>query len=93
MTRESSIETYLRERVKAVGGYCIKLNPMGNVGIPDRLVLLPGGVAVFVECKKPKGGVVGRLQTWWRSELIGLGFPHRYVFTREDVDLLLEVFG
>lgn len=93
MTRESSIETYLRERVLAAGGRCIKLNPMGNVGIPDRLVLLPEGVVVFVECKKPKGGAIGRLQTWWRDELIGLGFPHRFVFTRSDVEKLMEAFA
>lgn len=93
MTRESSIETYLRERVKVAGGYCIKLNPMGNVGIPDRLVLLPEGVIVFVECKKPRGGVVSRAQTRWRDRLLDMGLSHRFVWTRADVDELLEVFG
>lgn len=92
MTREKSIETYLCKQVKVAGGYCIKLSPLGNVGIPDRLVLLPGAVVVFVECKKPKGGVVSRLQKWWRDEIGKLGFEHRFVFTREDVDQLMEDF-
>lgn len=91
MTRESSIETYLRKQVKAAGGLCIKMSPAGVVGIPDRLVLLPGGVVVFVECKKPRGAVVARLQKHWRDELVRLGFRHEYVFTREEVDNLMEV--
>lgn len=93
MTRESSIETYLTKRVRARTGRCIKLSPVGVVGIPDRLVLLPGGVAVFVECKKPKDAKIGRLQKWWKGELERLGFEHRYVFTREDVDQLMEDFA
>jgi hypothetical protein len=94
MIREESIEAYLRRRVKAAGGLCIKLNPAGYVGIPDQLVLLPGGVAVFVECKKPKNAKVARLQDWWRDkQILRLGFAHRYVFTREDVAEMMEVFG
>jgi len=94
LMREESIETYLRRRVKAAGGLCIKLSPFGQVGIPDRLVLLPGGVVVFVECKKPKNAKVARLQEWWRDkQILRLGFAHRFVFTREDVDELMEVFG
>lgn len=93
MTRESSIETYLRKRVRDAGGLCIKLVPAGYVGIPDRLVLLPGGLVVFVECKKPRGGVVSRAQTRWRDRLLDMGLSHRFVWTRADVDELLEVFG
>jgi hypothetical protein len=90
VTRESSIEGYLRKQVEAAGGLCIKLSPVGYVGIPDRLVLLPGGRVMFVEVKKPKGGLVAKAQVWWRDRLVGLGMTHRYVFTREDVDGLLE---
>jgi hypothetical protein len=93
VVREHSIESYLRSRVKDAGGLCIKLNPFGYVGIPDRLVLLPGGVVVFVECKKPKHAKVARLQRLWADKLAGMGFAHRYVFTREDVDEMMEVFG
>lgn len=88
--REASVETYLRDQVKAAGGLCVKLNPASNVGIPDRLVVLPGGWIVFCEVKKPKGGVIGRLQGWWCEELRRLGCRHRYVFDRDEVDGLLE---
>ena len=93
MVREVSVETYLRKRVKEAGGLCIKLAPAGNVGIPDRLLLLPGGVLVFVECKKPRGAKVARLQGWWRDRLVGLGFAHRYTFTRDEVKAIMEEFA
>ena len=88
--REESVETHLFRKVKAARGLCIKLNPMGVVGIPDRLVLLPGGRLAFVECKKPKNGRVARLQFWWRDKLVEMGFPHRFVWTKEDVDGMME---
>jgi hypothetical protein len=91
--REASVETYLRGRVKDAGGLCIKLNPAGYVGIPDRLVLLPGGVLVFVECKKPRGAKIARLQYYWRDRLVGLGFAHHYAFTRAEVDEIMEDFA
>lgn len=93
MIRERSVESHLRSQVKAAGGLCIKLNPAGNVGLPDRLMLLPGGVMVFVECKKPRGAKIGRLQDWWRDRLIGLGFYHAYAYTRGDVDELIKEFS
>ena len=88
--REASIETYLRGRVKDAGGLCIKLSPASYVGIPDRLVVLPGGWIVFVEVKKPNGGQIGKLQHWWRARLIELGCRHRFALTREDVDGIME---
>ena len=90
MTREAGIEGYLRAMVTGAGGLCVKLNPASYVGIPDRLVVLPGGFTVFVEVKKPKGGVVGKAQYIWRDRIQTLGVRHRFVFTRDDVDEMLE---
>jgi hypothetical protein len=88
--REESVETHLFRAVKAARGLCVKLSPLGAVGIPDRLVLLPGGRVAFVECKKPKNGRIARLQFWWRDKLIEMGFLHRFVLTKQDVDELME---
>ena len=52
MTRESVIETYLTDRVKALGGEVRKVAWVNRSSAPDRLVLLPGR-AVFVEVKRP----------------------------------------
>jgi hypothetical protein len=92
MVREASIEGYLRARVKDSGGLCVKLNPAGYAGIPDRLVVLPGGWIAFVEVKKPQGGAVGKAQFVWRGMLMALGARHAFAFTRDDVDEILEAW-
>lgn len=51
--REKSIEQALVKAVKAAGGICPKFVSPGFDGMPDRLVLLPGGTAGFVEVKAP----------------------------------------
>lgn len=93
MVREVSVESYLRAQVKKARGICIKLNPLGNVGVPDRLVLLPGGVMMFVEVKKPRGAKVARLQVWWCDRLRALGFRSVFAFTRDEVDAIMEEFA
>jgi len=50
---ESVIEKALCKRVKAIGGKCEKFTSPGRRSVPDRLVTLPGGRIIFVECKAP----------------------------------------
>ena len=90
--REALVENKLGILVYKAGGMCVKLSPMNYVGIPDRMVLLPGGRLVFVECKKPKRGKIAKIQGWWRDRLIGLGFEHRYVFTKDEAKQVVEEF-
>lgn len=40
--RESVVESYLKRRVKTLGGHCFKLRFINRIGAPDRLILLPG---------------------------------------------------
>lgn len=51
--RESIIEKHLVAAVKAAGGIAYKFVSPGRRSVPDRIVLLPGGRIVFVECKAP----------------------------------------
>ncbi|EDR2105050.1 VRR-NUC domain-containing protein [Salmonella enterica subsp. enterica] len=51
--RENIIEKHLVAEVKKVGGVAYKFISPGRRSVPDRLVLLPGGRLVFVECKAP----------------------------------------
>ena len=51
--RERDVERYLRERVKQLGGRAYKFVSPGNNGVPDRIVMLPGGKLFFVELKAP----------------------------------------
>lgn len=48
--RESKIEAYLVERVKALGGEVRKVNWIGRRGAPDRLVMLPARARPAPDC-------------------------------------------
>ena len=83
---EKEIEAALRKAVEAAGGKCLKWVCPGWSGVPDRIVLLPGGRIIFVETKRPKGGKLSALQKWWRDELWGLGFSYATVWNDKDVE-------
>lgn len=51
--REKTIEQKFRTAVRAAGGMAVKFTSPGLDGMPDRLVLLPGGRMAFVEVKAP----------------------------------------
>ena len=78
--REKTIEQKLVQSVKAHGGICPKLVCPGMAGMPDRLVLLPGGKMGFVEVKAP-GEKPRPLQTARHRILSWLGFK---VFVLDD---------
>ena len=51
--RERHVEELLCREVRNIGGIAFKFVSPGIIGVPDRLVLIPGGVASFVELKAP----------------------------------------
>jgi hypothetical protein len=71
--REREIERRLAKAVKKVGGMCPKFISPGFDGMPDRLILLPGGRIAFVEVKAT-GGKPRPLQTARHEQLRRLGF-------------------
>lgn len=85
--KESTIEAYLRDQVKELGGKAYKFVSPGNDGVPDRLVCLPGGRVVFVELKAP-GKTPTPLQRARHKELRKLGFV---VFGRVDSKLNVDI--
>lgn len=70
---ESNIERQFKKAVGRQGGKALKLTCPGTAGMPDRLVLLPGGRALFVELKAP-GKKMRPLQQKRRKQLQDLGF-------------------
>lgn len=88
MQLERDIERALVGMVKRHGGLCLKWVCPGFSGVPDRIVLLPGGRVVFVEVKRPRGGRLSELQMWWAGKLKKLGFHHVYIYNRADIELL-----
>lgn len=51
--RESAVERKLVQMVRALGGRAIKLRNTTRIGDPDRIVVLPYGVTLYVEVKRP----------------------------------------
>jgi len=50
---EQTIERYLVNRIKQLGGTCEKFLSPNRRSVPDRIVILPGGEVIFVEMKAP----------------------------------------
>ena len=85
---ERDIEKYLVTKVKALGGQALKFTSPGNAGVPDRIVLLPGGRVIFVELKQP-GKKPTALQRVVMAKLRGLGFRATWTDSKEGVDEIL----
>ena len=94
---EKALEAELRERCKALGWMCIKLTSQYQRGLPDRLILMPGGRVCFAEIKTT-GKKPTALQKVTHERLRALGYRVEVVDTSESldnliVDLLYEVQG
>ncbi len=86
---EKSIENVLRKAVEDEGGVCLKWTCPGHRGVPDRMILFPGGVIAFVELKRPGAKVkAGCLQEWWREKLASFGFSCYEISTAEQAQQL-----
>ena len=70
---EKSIEKKLADAVKKRGGLAPKFVSPGLDGMPDRIVLMPGGRLAFVEVKAP-GKKLRPLQEARHRKLRELGF-------------------
>ncbi|MCR4708150.1 MAG: VRR-NUC domain-containing protein [Clostridiales bacterium] len=84
--KEKQIEQILVREVRAKGGICPKLVSPGTGGMPDRIILLPGGVIAFAELKAP-GRKPGPLQAVRINQLRKLGFP---VYVIDSPDMIGE---
>jgi hypothetical protein len=89
--REAEVEAYLVGSVERLGGKTAKLTVRGQRGWPDRLVLLPGGIVLFVELKRPKGGVMSAVQKEMHIKIWQLGARVCRVNTIEQIDELLRM--
>ena len=80
--KEKAIEKKLILAIKDMGGIALKFMSPGFDGMPDRIVLLPGGLLGFVEVKVP-GKVPRPLQEARHRMLRNLGFK---VFVLDGAD-------
>jgi hypothetical protein len=89
MAAEKKLEQKLVKAVKEKGGICPKLVSPGTDGMPDRMVLLPGGRIIFIEVKAP-GKKPRPLQELRHRQLRKLGFM---VSMLDNAGLIPEILG
>ena len=87
--REREVEAALVKAVKARGGICPKWVSPGLDGVPDRIVLLPGGKVGFVELKAP-GEKPRKLQIARMGQLERLGYKCFVCDSIELIDSILK---
>ena len=87
--REKTIEKKLVIAIKDMGGIALKFMSPGFDGMPDRIVLLPGGRMGFVEVKAP-GKVPRPLQEARHRMLRMLGFRVYVLDTVDQIGGILD---
>ena len=87
--REKNIESRLVAEVRRRGGLAPKFVSPGLDGVPDRLILLPGGKFAFAELKAP-GKTLRPLQALRKRQLEKLGFRVFVIDGTEPIGGMLD---
>ena len=87
--RESYLERQLVQTVGNMGGLAPKFVSPGTAGVPDRLILLPGGKMAFAEMKAP-GKKPTSLQRMRHGQLRDLGFRVYVIDSMEKIGGMLN---
>jgi len=89
---ERDIEKQLVVETKRMKGLALKFTSPGFVGVPDRLVLLPGGKLAFVEVKK-EGEKPRPIQISRHKLLRKLGFKVYVLDSKKQIkEILNEIY-
>lgn len=86
---EKQIEQKLTRMVKQAGGIAVKFVSPSFAGMPDRLLLLPDGIIVFVELKAP-GKKPRPLQLSRHKLLRALGFQVYVIDATDQIGGMLH---
>ena len=86
---EKQIERKLVTAVRMRGGMCPKWISPGLDGVPDRVILFPGGRMAFAETKAP-GMKLRPLQAKRKAQLEGLGFRVFVIDGTEQIEGVLD---
>lgn len=91
MYRESRVEDDLVQGVRGLGGLCYKFAPV-TAGLPDRLVVLPGGRIYLVELKRPRGSTRA-VQKVVHRKFLERGVEVLMLSSRQEVAQWLQEVG
>lgn len=81
---EKTLERLLVAHIRALGGKAYKFTSPNNKAVPDRLVLLPNGRALFVELKAPDKKAT-KLQEAEHNKIKKLGFTVLVIDNKEAI--------
>ena len=87
--REKETEAKLVKAVRKLGGLALKFVSPGLDGVPDRLVLLPGGKMAFIELKA-ENRKMRPLQVRRKRQLVALGFSVYCMDRPEQIGGILD---
>ncbi|MGL5736939.1 MAG: VRR-NUC domain-containing protein [Beijerinckiaceae bacterium] len=90
MTPEGKVQKYAMAEFKKIGGLVRKIRYEGRNGCPDLLVILPGGLVVFVEVKKDERTGPDPHQAREHERMRKRGAIVRTIGSNEQVDRLIE---
>lgn len=85
---EKDLERWLGKELKKLGCIYMKFVSPGNDGVPDRIVVLPGGDVIFVELKS-ETGKLSYTQIYQISRLRQKGAKVLLVSTKVEAQELL----
>lgn len=86
---EKNIEQYLKTEIAKTGGLAFKFVSPGFTGVPDRIILLPGAVIIFVEIKDV-GKKLRPRQVQVQKQLEALGFRFEKIDSKQKVKQLIH---
>lgn len=86
---EKEIEKKLIAGICRIGGRAYKWVSPGSNGVPDRIVIMPGGRILFCELKTATGRV-SKLQKMQMRRLTALGCEVRVIYGMDGVQRLID---
>lgn len=86
---EARLEKKLCELVQGHGGLCYKWVSPNDPGVPDRIVIAPGGRTIFVKLKAEIGRLQ-KIQKWQHGRLASHGVEIRTLKGLDQVKAFVE---
>ena len=88
---EKDVEAFLISEVRKIGGVIYKWSSQNVRGVPDRVIVLPGGIVVFVEVKRSSKASLTIHQKLFFEKMACLGMVHCYIaYGKSGVNELIE---
>lgn len=88
---EKKLEAALREMIKKMGGWSIKMEANFISGLPDRLCLLPNAVIFFAELKTT-GKKPTKIQSLVHRRLSKMGFKIYLIDSIEELKRVIRIY-